>query len=127
MLERFSKLSGVELRASQRGGAADELVSVNVDNLPIGTAMDALWSLLSYKRANWRWNPTGSPTTPTYVLERPEAAQKLPQSFRNLVQSTYEREATALIKASLKTGKIRHRAVMSFVTEFLGGDPKKNT
>src|SRR5437867_123663 len=46
LLEKLSAQTGVRITADDRQGAGDDEVAVFLHDVPLATAMDALWSLL---------------------------------------------------------------------------------
>ncbi len=103
VLERLAKQTGVPVRADERSGASDPEVTVYLRDLPLGDALDALWSLVSYKDAEWWWEREGKPGAYEYVLTRPLSAQRLPQRLRDRFQAEFEAEAEAYRAAQALT------------------------
>ncbi len=97
VLERFSKATGVELEADSKDGAANEQVCVWLHDVRLADALDALWSLLSYENALWRWDRERQGEHWRYVLSRPLSAQRLAQSLRDKAQRDFEEQAAALM------------------------------
>ncbi len=95
LLERVSKATGVSIRAEEKDGASDPEVSVFLRGLPVADAMDSLWSLVSYKDAEWRWEREGKPGAYTYALTRPLSAQRLGERIAARIQQDFEDEADA--------------------------------
>jgi hypothetical protein len=122
MLERLSKLSGVELHASENDGAADELVSIYADKVPLHEVMEALWSLLSYRQAEWKWVRSGSSDSYVYTLERPRPARELASKLRAMIQDEFEHDVRLLIQAAHAQPNERRTIIRRYVNESAGGD-----
>jgi hypothetical protein len=93
LLERLSALTGVSLSAGERDGAADAQLSVFLRDVPLADALDALWSLLSYRDAGWHWEREGEKGGFAYRLIRPLAAQQLAARLEQQLQANFEDEA----------------------------------
>ena len=58
LLERLSKESGVALAADDESAAGSDAVTVSLQDVPLVDALDALWSLFSYKHMERDWRRT---------------------------------------------------------------------
>ncbi len=100
LLARLSSLSGVSIETGRlRDGTADERVTARLRECPLAEAMDALWSLLSYRGAEWHWNRTPSRGTFRYELIRPREAQDFARRLEEHVESDFLRHADHMLAA----------------------------
>lgn len=99
LLERLSRQAGVPLVADDWTGAGDDAVMVSLRDVPLADAMDALWSLLSYRDAEWDWRRGSKAGAFTYKLARADGARSLTAHLREQVQRDVEAQAQELIAA----------------------------
>lgn len=97
LLRRLAATSGVAIDANQSDGAADCLVSIWVRNAPLGDVLQGLWSLVSYRRAEWRWERSGKPGEWRYELVRPMRARKFATAVQSEIGAEFEKQASAVI------------------------------
>lgn len=93
LLEKMSALSSVTLTAGERDEAGDDGVSVALHDVKVGDAMNALWSLVSYQKAEWDWTATGEGKSASYHLSRPPAARFLAARLQAQAQQDFEVQA----------------------------------
>src|SRR5687767_14386542 len=93
LLKALSEQTKVPLSASDKDGAADPVLRVDLRAVPLFEALDALWSLLSYKGARWHWVREDVDGQFRYSLTRPLAARNLPAQLRDGIQTLFEQEA----------------------------------
>jgi hypothetical protein len=98
LLERLSEQSGVALSAGERDGSADVQIMVCWKEIPLADAMNALWSLLSYRDAVWRWQREGGPGQYRYQLQQPRAARQLAERLRKQIQNLFESHAETMLE-----------------------------
>lgn len=122
LLEQISKRSGVVISASERDGATDEQVFVCLVNTKLGDCLDALWSLLSYKDAEYYWARTGEAGRYQYKLGRSQGAQKLAGRLLDLTQELFEKQANILVSALNVTPNERKVIVQKMVHDLLAAD-----
>ena len=102
LLERLSKQSGVPLIADDWSTAGSDSVAVSLNNVPVADAMNALWSLFSYKHMEWDWRRSpvkGEQGKYTYTLARPDYARFQAERLKEQVQADFEAQARELIGA----------------------------
>ena len=99
LIEKLSNQSGVALTADEAGGAADVDVTVSLDHVPLGDAMEALWSLVSYQDAEWDWERIGKEGRYKYRLVQPEAARLLPNTLHDQVDKEVQAQTKNLLDA----------------------------
>ncbi len=80
----------------------EDRLCVVLRDAPLGDALDALYSLMSYRGASWDWRRTGEITTRpevAYVLRRsPGGLARLGEPIAAQVQTDYEAQASSLEK-----------------------------
>lgn len=102
LLERLSQQSGVPLVADDWSTVGSDSVTVSLRNVPLADAMNAVWSLFSYKHAEWDWrcHPVkGEAGRYTYTLARPDYARFLAEHLQEQVQADFEAQAQELFDA----------------------------
>jgi len=99
LLEVLSQRSGVALTANDRTEAGDTEVTVALHQAPLADAMNALWSLVSYRQAEWEWRRQGDAKNYRYELARSGAARSLSARLREQLQKEFEGQADTLISA----------------------------
>jgi hypothetical protein len=109
LVESLSKQTGVPLSVGSKDGSGDERICVHLQDVPLSDAMNALWSLFSYKKALWAWHRDGGPGAYSYVLVRPPAAQSLAGQLAGYIQEAFEAETEALITLAKMTPEERRR------------------
>jgi hypothetical protein len=107
LLEMLSKSSGVALSAGERDGAADVLIMVYWKDIPLADAMNALWSLLSYRDAVWHWQREGRPGQYRYQFQQPRAARQLAERLRKQIQDLFESHAETMLEVAQMTPEER--------------------
>lgn len=99
LLEKLSQQTGVTITASDKDGADGERIAVYLKDTPLFDALDSLWALLSYRRAEWMWEVTGDkPERYAYHLVRPLAARNLPVKVQDEIQRDFERHASMMLQ-----------------------------
>ncbi len=99
-LERLSRETGISLEAGSNGdGAGDPRISVYLSQVPVGDAMNALWSLVSYKNARWHWSRTGTRGQYRYRLLRTRPAQLFGALLQQQAQADFEAHAGTMLSA----------------------------
>jgi hypothetical protein len=100
LLKRVSEQARVTLVAGDPGdGAADERVSVYLREVPLGDVLESLYSLMSYRSAEWHWRRTrpGGKDAFSYRLVQGRDAQLLGARLDQGVQERFETHAAAML------------------------------
>ncbi len=115
----------ITVASDDRDPAAQEHLAVFLRDVPLGDAMNALWSLMSYRRAEWLWSRQGTPGAYRYVLVRPLAARRFAEGLVNWMQDTFEAQAALLEKAALLSPEQRAAFIHAHVADLFwpAGDP----
>lgn len=103
VFEAVEKQTGVHLTVEDRDGAAGELISVFVRDMPIADLMTNVWSLVSFQRGEWRWIvtvDTQKKTVPVYRLTRSVAAREFPKFVQTEIKKYFEELMEANIRNS---------------------------
>lgn len=100
LMEQLAAQSGVPITAGEADGAADVEVTVSLRHVPVSQAMNALWSLVSYRGAEWQWVREGDAGNYHYTLAQPDLARALPLTIHKQIQAQFEDQANKL-KAAL--------------------------
>lgn len=123
LLEQLSAQAGVILSAEDRDGTAGEQVSVFLRDVSLGDAMDALWSLFSYKRAEWHWRRLGKEGDFRYQLQRPVAARQFATRLQKITQEEFEAQAEVILTSLRMTPEQREKFLKKYAEErLLKGD-----
>lgn len=118
LLQEISSTTHVSITAGDRDGAEDPHVAVFFRDVPLSTALNAVWSLMSYRTALWRWDRYGSAGAYTYRLVVPQNARGLRDRLNAWVQQQFEANAAKLMAACDGTDAERRAALKD-----LYGDP----
>ena len=114
LLERLSRQSGVTLTADDWSTAGSDAVAVSFRNVPLADAMDALWSLFSYKHMEWDWRRSavkGGGSKYAYKLARPDYARFQAERLKEQVQTDFEAQAQELFAAlDMPPGQLKEAA-----------------
>ncbi len=97
LCEHMTRLAAVSIAAHDRDGAADPRVTVVLNDIPLGDAMNALRSLLSYEDAPYVWERSGDAPNYRYVLRRSLKAQRLPEEVTRRIEADFEAECAKLL------------------------------
>ena len=68
LLQQFARQSGVTLQMDERDVSSGYDLLAQCDHQPLGVMMDALYSLLSSRGAEWKWMRQGNADKYTYLL-----------------------------------------------------------
>lgn len=119
LLERLTKQSGVTLLADDWSTAGSDAVTVDLHDVPVADAMNALWSLFSYNHAEWDWKrrpAQASSSKFTYTLTRPDKARFLAERLQEQVQIDFEAEAQKMLDAlSMTPDQLKEAAKQDFL------------
>lgn len=107
LLENLSTQTGVTLQATDEDAAAGVRVAVYLRDVPLATAMNALWSLVSYRQATWNWERAGEAGKWEYRLQQPRSARSLGDRLRREVEEDFEAQAATLLAALKMTPEQR--------------------
>ena len=102
MLERLSKQSSVTLTADAWSTTGSDSVAVSFRDVPLADAMNALWSLFSYKHMEWDWRHSavkGAEGQYAYTLARPDYARFQAERLQEQVQTDFEAQAQKMLAA----------------------------
>ncbi len=124
LLEELSKQTGVKLTNGARDGSADPRLTIALNKIPLFSAMDGLWSELSYRKGEWSWVRSGKSPDFEYTLIRPLAAQRWPAMVGQQIQQDFEQLAEGLFSAAELQGADR-RKIIDTVTKDILKSPGK--
>ncbi len=117
LLNEISRRSGITLTAGERDASENEQLSVFLQDVAVADAMESIWSLLSYRTAEWTWSREGSGGRSSYRLSQPLRARRYAGGLANWVQDTFERECHELSKAASQSPDDRVRTVEQMCQE----------
>ncbi len=110
LLEQVSAQSHVSITTSLREPMSGARLTISFRRMPLADVLNGLYSLLSFRDAEWRWERTGKPDTSdnyTYHFIITEAARSLPDRLRQKAQAAFEHEAMSLLGAVKMTQQER--------------------
>ncbi len=113
LLEKIAKTTGIALAADRRDGTADVYVQAYCDGLPVADAMNALWSLLSYRKGELEWHAEGSKEKHSYTLGRPWRADQFARERQSWMSTAFRRHADTLLQAVDGSEAQREAALLS--------------
>jgi hypothetical protein len=99
LLEKLTARTGVSLSTTDGDGAGDVEVTVFVTDTRLRDLMSALWSLVSYRGAEWHWSRSGKPGAYRYQLMRPPPAATFAARVLQHSQQRFEAEVATLLAA----------------------------
>jgi hypothetical protein len=124
LLERLSTQTGVSLQMNTQEEASGVLLLVCLNKVTLGEALDAVWSTLTYKGAEWRWERSGKPGAYQYFLVQSRQAKEMAGDFREQIQRWLEEEYKKMLAAARMTPEQRRQALEKEVSEIYQGDKK---
>lgn len=100
LLERLTEQSGVPLLCSEENdGSRDERVSVFLKDVPLADVMNGLYSLLSYRDAEWYWTRSGTDERFRYRFLQSRNAHLLGNTLDRKMQHDFEEHAQHVLDA----------------------------
>ena len=123
-LERLSKQSGVPITTDGESATGGDAVAVSLPGVPLADAMDALWSLFSYRHAEWNWRRSpvkgaegkGAKGKYVYRLTRPDYARFQAKRLKEQVQADFEAQAQELLNAlNMPSDQLKEAAKHDFL------------
>lgn len=124
LIERLAVQSHVALTCGIQDTASDDPICVRLQDTPLADVLDSLWSLVSYQKAEWRWERRGEAGAYSYHLSRPLVSRRFADYLKEQIQLEFEALCEDMLKASLLTPDARKKFLMEFVPKRLGGDMK---
>ena len=100
-IERLAGETGVDISMDNRDEGSGAVICAYLSRIPLGDVMDALWSLNSFRGAEWHWQRSGEAGKYRYRFMRTDSAKNLAGKLRQSIQSSFEQEA-ALLQVSAK-------------------------
>ena len=89
-LEEVTRQTGVPITAEDRNTASGEVIALHLKNAPLGDVLDALWSLVSYQKAEWNWLREGEKGKYAYRLQRTDRAARYSKDLADAAQQEFE-------------------------------------
>ena len=86
LLRQFSDQTAVTLDINDLDLASGYDLLVQCDHVPVGQMMDALYSLVSTRGAEWKWLRAGKPDQYSYLLVETKPAKERPERYRTLAR-----------------------------------------
>lgn len=124
LLARIRGITGVDVSADLRDGAADQQIAFELKDVKLFDAMDAMWGLFSYKGGDWHWDRLGAKGSYSYVLEKPIAARGLAHRLKDLAQQIFEEQTKTLMRFARMSPKEREKKKGELSTALLQDDDK---
>ena len=104
VFDAVEKQTGIHLTVEDRDGAAGEMISVFVRDLPVADLMISVWSLVSFQRGEWRWIVTEDKQSKTreYRLIRPAIAR----DYSGVIDAEIKKYFEALMEANIRASHL---------------------
>ncbi len=103
LMDRLARDTGVQVSAggaaSIADGAGDERITVYIRTAPLFDVLNAVWSLYSYRGAEWHWERDSKGRTVGYTLRRGRNAQLFPYRLRQASHEAYAAHTEAMLAA----------------------------
>lgn len=100
LLEEIRIRSGIPVSTGTLDGSQDIPVSAFCDKVEAVKVLNGLWSLLSYKEAEWEWRRTGKPGSYSYRLAMTSAASRFGPKMVDFMWATLDRHLDLLMTAA---------------------------
>ena len=102
LLDTVTQQTGVDFAASDRDGAAAEMIAIYAKELPASEMMQSLVALLSYRNASWYWVRSKAKSGAfAYRLVRSDTAREFPTAWDESIHTAFESEISEACKAVL--------------------------
>ena len=111
LLAHISAQTGVTLRIDERDNLSGIPVLVVVKDLPLGDAMNSLWSLLYFPGAPWRWEVEGRKGSYVYTLAPTFAARNVSALLRDSGQAAYVNAVKEMMRLAHLTPEERRNQI----------------
>jgi hypothetical protein len=122
LLEQLSAQSGVTLRIDERDNLSGIPVLVVVKELPLGDAMNALWSLLYFPGGPWRWNVEGRKGGYVYTLAPTFAARNVSALLKGYGQAAYVNAVKEMMRLAQLTPEERRSQIRDLSVALMQSD-----
>jgi hypothetical protein len=98
LLEELSAGTGVVVRINERDVLSGIPILVTLKEVALADAMNAIWSLLSYPKAPWRWEIEGIKGKYIYTLVPSFAAHQFSARLKAEIQRQFEEHAAVMLQ-----------------------------
>jgi len=98
LAQRLTKQTGVQIALSGEA-AGDYRICCAVKARPLADVMDAVWSLMSYRNAEWHWERRKSAAGFRNYLMRTLPARRLAGELRNLIDGQFDQHYEKMMRA----------------------------
>lgn len=104
LAERLTQQTGVSISVVGEG-AADYRLCCAVRDRPLGDVLDALWSLMSYRQAEWHWERRKGVAGYSYCLLRTLPARRLAGELRAQIDEQFIGHYERMMRAVAAPGE----------------------
>ncbi len=94
------RVSHVPVTLDDRNRAGNSRLTLYVRDAPVFDVLNAIWSALSYRGAEWHWSVEGKGQSRQYVLSRPMRAAQVGTTLCEWVQSEFAHQAEVYLAAA---------------------------
>jgi hypothetical protein len=98
LAERLTQQTGVPISLAGEG-AGDYRICCAIKERPLVEVMDAVWSLMSYRAAEWHWERRKGSAGLSYRLMRTLPARRLAQELRGQLDEQFDRHYETMMRA----------------------------
>lgn len=100
LIPELGKAGHVPLTLDDRNGASDPRLTVYVRDARLFDVLNAVWSAVSYRSAQWHWSTEGVGGSGRYRLSRGASAARLGASLREWLTGEFMRQADVHLTAA---------------------------
>jgi len=117
LLDAVATQTGVPIRVDADDGGANPIVIISVTRIRAADLMDTLWSLASFRKAEWKWSRSGEPGHYAYVFSRPAIARDLPGRLKTKMTTDFADHIGRLVRAASMTEERRRTLNVNSVAD----------
>jgi len=100
LIPALGRTSLVPIALDERNGAGDPRLTVYVRDARVFDVLNAIWSTLSYRGAEWHWSVEDKGRSVRYLLSRPLRAAQIGAGIREWVEREFAHQAEVYLAAA---------------------------
>ena len=125
LLDQLTKQTGVDLKIADRDEASGVTLCVFCEQTPLGDVMSALWSLVSYRSALWKWDRSEQKRGFAYELIETRAAKGFPSRLKQQSLEAFQAHAAMMLTQSRLPPQERKKNLDKIADALLQKDTKQ--
>jgi hypothetical protein len=122
LLDRIGRQTGIKVTPRRSDRSGDDQILVCLRGVPAWRVMDGLWSLLSYKGAEYHWERTGSSAGFEYELWKPLNARGFPERMQHFAVDALEKNLDVMLQLAEMEPRERAKAADRLSRSLLQSD-----